>query len=193
MNIRKIKALETQKKLLETSKELIIRKGYENVSISEICQTCNVSKGSFYTYFSSKTEIVLQILSDINDHMFNRLEDNIDQSATAQLMEYITVYMEEIRNQGVVFSRIFLGVIIQKQLPNDSLHANLHEERVCRIIEQGKKNGEFRLDLSAISMHEHLAMYLFGLMMHWCAADGSYDIVEAGRNAATEFLTIFNP
>ncbi|MBS9776006.1 MAG: TetR/AcrR family transcriptional regulator [Fusobacterium sp.] len=52
--------------ILKTFKELTINKGYSNVTVDNIVNACSISKGSFYTYFSSKAEMLGIILDDFH-------------------------------------------------------------------------------------------------------------------------------
>jgi AcrR family transcriptional regulator len=188
LNKRELQAIETQKKLLETSIDLIIKNGYDNVTVSEICSACNVAKGTFYIYFESKKDIVIKILTDINHDMLSEKVWNDTSSATEQFMEYIEIYMKAISRQGVDFTRVFLTIIIQQNFEDKAVKANLHEEIVCRIISRGIEEGEFRRDISMKTFYKYLRAYIFGIMMDWCAADGKYSIEEEGQKAIRIFL-----
>ena len=52
----------TQEKLLHAAKTLMLSKGYPATTVDEICQSAQVSKGSFYHAFSSKEELGLTLL-----------------------------------------------------------------------------------------------------------------------------------
>jgi AcrR family transcriptional regulator len=49
----------TAERLLEVAREAFARHGYDGVSVSEICDTAGVAKGSFYRYFASKDAIFI--------------------------------------------------------------------------------------------------------------------------------------
>ena len=40
--------------ILNTSSDLILRKGFSGLGLQEILQSCEIPKGSFYHYFKSK-------------------------------------------------------------------------------------------------------------------------------------------
>ena len=61
MTNRQLAAMETRKKLLNAGKEIICRKGLTNVSVEEITEAAGVSKGTFYTYFKRKEDIVHEL------------------------------------------------------------------------------------------------------------------------------------
>ena len=50
---RKEKATKTKRKIFETAVRLIKENGYNNVTISEICKSAGVAKGSFYVHYNS--------------------------------------------------------------------------------------------------------------------------------------------
>ncbi|WMJ85535.1 TetR/AcrR family transcriptional regulator [Anaerocolumna sp. MB42-C2] len=188
LNKRELQSIETKNKLLETSIKLIVNKGYDNVSINEICAACNVAKGTFYTYFTSKKEIAVKILSDINDNLFLNRTWNYALSASEQLLEYSGIYLKEIENQGVDFTRVFLSIIIQEKFNGQTVKAHLHQIRIREILELGIKNGEFHNELDIPMQSEYLNMYIFGLMMNWCMANGSYSIMDEGLKAVRFYL-----
>ena len=47
-----------QEKIFKTAVSLITEKGYDNVSVNEICTTAGVAKGTFYVHYKSKEDIV---------------------------------------------------------------------------------------------------------------------------------------
>lgn len=48
--------------ILETGQEIIRTKGFNNTGINDILKACNIPKGSFYNFFSSKEEFGIQLL-----------------------------------------------------------------------------------------------------------------------------------
>lgn len=49
---------------ISTGKKLIIEKGFLNTSVEDITKKMGIAKGSFYTYFKSKDEFILAIISE---------------------------------------------------------------------------------------------------------------------------------
>jgi len=50
----------TREKILEATIELLWQHSYGSVSVDDICQAAEVQKGSFYHYFPSKVDVVIQ-------------------------------------------------------------------------------------------------------------------------------------
>jgi Transcriptional regulator len=58
----------TKKRIIDKAKHLFIRKGYGAVSMNEVCEAAEVSKGSLYHHFKSKDELFLQVIEEDSEH-----------------------------------------------------------------------------------------------------------------------------
>ena len=58
----------TRAKLLASAREVVAREGYESASIDRIAEEAGFSKGAFYSNFSSKDEIFLELLETHSMH-----------------------------------------------------------------------------------------------------------------------------
>lgn len=73
-------------KLTQMALRLMLEKGYAGTTVDEICETAEVSKGSFYHYFNSKEEIGLAALEAFIQHgaqlmqtgEYQRIEDPVE-------------------------------------------------------------------------------------------------------------------
>ena len=61
--------------LLATALELLATKGYQTVSIEQICQTAYVSTKSFYELFDSKEACYLALLTQVSEQIEARMQD----------------------------------------------------------------------------------------------------------------------
>ena len=50
---REEKAAATKEKIFSTAAALIKQKGYDNVTVNEICSKASIAKGSFYVLYRS--------------------------------------------------------------------------------------------------------------------------------------------
>ena len=63
---------ETRKKILEVSKDLFLKKGFDNTSIQDIIDGLGgLTKGVIYHHFESKDEILQSIVSENNQEILN--------------------------------------------------------------------------------------------------------------------------
>lgn len=64
----------------EAAIEEFARVPYEKVSINQIIQKADISRGSFYTYFEDKRDLLRYIFMDIKESMCNFSKDSINRA-----------------------------------------------------------------------------------------------------------------
>jgi AcrR family transcriptional regulator len=61
------KGLRTKKRILDEAKRLMLEKGYDATTISDITEASGIRRASFYTYFTSKEDVLMAIGHDAED------------------------------------------------------------------------------------------------------------------------------
>lgn len=72
-----VSKLEKKELIIKKSRELFSEIGYEETKVEDTTKALGISKGSFYTYFNSKEEVlneILKILKDEYIEMINRID-----------------------------------------------------------------------------------------------------------------------
>jgi TetR/AcrR family transcriptional regulator, fatty acid metabolism regulator protein len=186
---REIRARESRRKIFETAVQLFEKKGYENVSIAEICKKAGFSTGSFYYYFKSKDQIMeerylpfaLQIDSFFKS--INRSVQEENQSSIDKLTKFTETYLEYVNNVGVEALKTAYRLQIEPGSAASPRTATLFKPHdiVIRIIEEGQKAGDIRTDISAPDISAMLYNFVFGILYSWCFPNASFDLREAGK------------
>ena len=79
---RKEQSRQTQRKIFDTFMLLIKKQGYSKITIRSICQQANISVGTFYLYFSSKDEILLDLYNKIEQKIvFSSVVDDFSKNS----------------------------------------------------------------------------------------------------------------
>ena len=58
------KGLNTKNRIKAEAMNLFLQRGYKDVSMQDICNACNLSKGGLYRHFGSKAEILLSLVQE---------------------------------------------------------------------------------------------------------------------------------
>ena len=58
------KSVQKKKYILEKARAVFSEKGFKNVTMKDIVDACEISRGGLYLYFSSTEEIFLAVLAD---------------------------------------------------------------------------------------------------------------------------------
>ncbi len=58
----KEKARKKREAIVDISRDLFAINGFENTKVEDITKAMNISKGSFYTYFKTKEEVLFEVM-----------------------------------------------------------------------------------------------------------------------------------
>ena len=85
-NIKKQK----KRKILEKAFELFRKNGYMDTKVEDITKALGISKGSFYTYFKTKEELLCELLESMkNSEMERYSKVEIDENPKKTLENFI--------------------------------------------------------------------------------------------------------
>ena len=136
MERKKGKKYQKRKKILDKAWELFRKNGYEETKVEDITRELGVSKGSFYTYFKTKDEVLYEILERIKKENEERISKiNVNQEPSKILEDYVISkmnYIVKLLNNMKISS-------INRNLSNSKLK-NFFEELKKVSIEFIKKN-----------------------------------------------------
>jgi AcrR family transcriptional regulator len=184
---RKIQGRETRQKLFETSIALFNERGYESVTIDDICETIGVSKGAFYSHFKSKDQIIVENFMYLNAGYEEALGDRKTAGSAFEKLYAFQLYamgkLEEIGWKAVkLVYHVETGAGKSKSFLT-SKSFSLYKI-ILSLIKEGQKNGEIRKDQSADAITETLVQLYRGVIFDWCLNNGAYSLVEAANGTA---------
>ena len=94
MEKKKSVKIQKRKKIIDKAWELFIKNGYEETKVEDITRELGISKGSFYTYFATKEELLYEVLGKIKKEVIEKLENiNVDQTPEKVLEDYVKAKM----------------------------------------------------------------------------------------------------
>ena len=144
-----------RKKIIDKAWELFAKNGYEETKVEDITRELGVFKGSFYTYFETKDELLYEILGKIKKKIVEALETiNTNQKPEKILEDYVKIKM----NSAVEILNNMRLDSLQKNICNPKLICFFEEIREksidfikINIVEKfNKKNGN-KYNLQIIS------------------------------------------
>ena len=83
-----------EKKIVDKAWELFAKNGYKETKVEDITKDLGISKGSFYTYFATKDELLYEVLGKIKKEINRNLENiNVNQVPEKVLEDYVKAKM----------------------------------------------------------------------------------------------------
>jgi AcrR family transcriptional regulator len=144
-----------KEKLVGQSIRLFEKKGFSETSIQDIVDSIGVTKGTFYYYFSSKEELLMDIHLGYIDELLaqqERIFNDETKSCKEKLSDIVYMLISDIKTQGSSAKIFFremknlsperLAVVVPKR---DQFRYNIEE-----LIRKGMEAGEFRADLNPV-------------------------------------------
>lgn len=196
-NIRKIKSIETKKKIYDTASLLFKKNGFDNVSVDAIVEAAGVSKGSFYVHFDSKSSLIIELSVDLVaqvDYNYKAYFDSLpsDKSASEMLILVAGKIADTITNvigydliKATYEAQITRKVDIAASLGNNR---DLYQTLI-KIINQGILQGEFKSDISIDAVVNHYVISIRGLTYEWCIRYPDFDL----KDQVVKYLGILIP
>ncbi len=184
---------------MDASVRLFAENGYEKTSINQLARAAGIGKGTVYTYFKTKREILLAFCEEELD--FINAEVARHSSEEADFLERIlTVFVGTFRfsRQHRDFGRIMLR---ESFFPSDLRldQSRRMEERYFRmltpILQQGQQRGELRPDLEFTLVIGHFYGLFLVVMSAWYTdrLRSEDDVVQGLRSLFEQALTGLGP
>jgi len=141
-----MKENETSKqKIIKLAGKLFAEKGYDSVGVAEICDSAEVSKGTFYHHFESKESLFLTLLEKWLEVVDQKLSCFSQLNSTwEEGLSYITQFLKELALESSKQNIIFLE-FYSKAIRNQSIWNRLNQEMdhyenlIAQLIQLGIK------------------------------------------------------
>lgn len=87
------KSVQKKQFILDTARKVFVEKGYKNVTMKDIVEACEISRGGLYLYFSSTEELLLAVLEQDANETDDVFEASIAEEDSAA--EILTLFLKE--------------------------------------------------------------------------------------------------
>lgn len=120
----------TKQAIVDISKKLFAKKGYSAITMKDICEACELSRGGLYRHFNSTKEIFIAMLEKDKNETRDALEQSLLKKLSAErlLNHYLNFEKETVMSEesGLYFA----------------IHEFAFVERdECEYLEQRKKSA----------------------------------------------------
>ena len=119
-NIKKQK----KRKILEKAFELFRKNGYTDTKVEDITRKLGISKGSFYTYFKTKEELLCEVLESVKKSEMKKYSKvEIDENPRKTLENFIK---ERFKSFLELLSNVDIGIV--NSFTQNTIAGKFHEE-----------------------------------------------------------------
>jgi AcrR family transcriptional regulator len=171
---------QTKEQILETAYKLFRDEGYNNVSVSEICEVEGISPTTFYYHFPTKEDLINKFFEQppaVSVAMFEKI------LAAENCWKQLWLLTEYALKHYFAMGPEILKQVIESNLngnkgtfdePNEAL-MNLS----IPLVIKGQQAGEIRNLTEAKELIRTGWLLQFGMLTNWCIAKGKFDLRKA--------------
>jgi TetR/AcrR family transcriptional regulator, cholesterol catabolism regulator len=135
--------------ILEKAKTLFWYQGYQSTSIKDIACDCDCRPANIYNYFSSKEEILYEVIYQITNQLVSLVkplgEDNI--TSPVELMQSLVSvhfgFLVNMKQSTVLITDTGLKDLSAQHRQSIIELRKVYENSVLHIIRRGRESGDF--------------------------------------------------
>lgn len=143
------KSIQKKRYILETARKVFVEKGFKRVTMKDIVEACEISRGGLYLYFDSTSQIFLEVLKLESEETDDVFSDSITEDATAA--DILILFLQEqkkelLRKKDTLTQAIYEFYFENQPGRKDNVLRKQFDSAVKiieKLIETGADNGEF--------------------------------------------------
>lgn len=186
---QQLKSKATKDRIFRAAKRILQERGYEALSIKNICEEAGVSNGSFYHHFASKDDLLSYYIEEqpsINATLLD-IPNTSAEAKTAIILVYLN-YAKYCRELGVEFIANYYTPL------NQALNPSIRTERpypivtVREYLEKSVAAGILSPQLSLDEITTDIRMLIIGNVFEWCLRPDTVNLEANIRRSFSKYL-----
>jgi AcrR family transcriptional regulator len=169
----------TRGEIYSAAMNLFLRRGFETVTIEEICDAADVARATFFLHFSTKEALLTEYGVRANQALAELIRASHG-NATATLKAALKMLAERAMQQPDVI-RLHVRELLSRP-PMLASHQEQTEDLVsllAAVIARGQAAGEFRRKIEPALAAVALCATYFALIYEWARRGGKLDVEGA--------------
>jgi len=180
-------ARERRVRIEQAALALFAERGFAATSVDEIAARADVAKGTFFSYFPSKPEVLAGYYRALDARFFAALEKLDPARPEAALTGYYRAAERILRAEGSLARVLFEAIAVDPHLGElDRASGESAEQRVARFLARAQELGVLREELDPALAARVLTDLWAATVREWIEADQDFSL--ARRLAAKAHL-----
>ena len=172
----------TKQKIILESLRLFQEKGYNNVSVEDICGRLGITRGTFYYHFKTKTAILNSVYID---QRLDRSIEEISAMFSDNRWEQLWWLVEDSLNYNEELGCDVVSWLLASYLTEKTLIFRATKrsyEIYSKVIESGQRSGQFRNRTDPGTLATLLFSLIHGINFEWCNQSGAFSLKDRVRH-----------
>lgn len=209
---RKEQAIQTRRKLFDKAIETFSHTDMDDVRIKDLCDSSNVSVGTFYNYFSTKEDLMLEAYRFFDEEVVSRARANTYASnleALYCILEYQCGHYEglfDIENDPLAAAiarhyseaelllwKQVLRILLRNGGDNVMGYERPMNSYVRELINKALADGELVSDESPEIIADAVLRISRGTIFDWSVRNAPYCLYKQAVSDVKHYLKVFKP
>lgn len=175
---KRVQGQATEQKLIDAALTLMRQRGYDAVSIRDICRQAGATTGAFYHHFRSKEEMLERGGRQLDLYIQKQLEIKPFHSSLSALRIIFTAYAEYMeQNQGELTARYYQNMLaVSARRPFDEDRTVY--QTVRRYMEQARQKGILADTYSPEEASSFCVRHFRGIVIDWALHNYDFSLTE---------------
>lgn len=143
------KSVQKRRFILETARKVFVEKGFKKVTMKDIVEACEISRGGLYLYFDNTSQIFMEVMKLESEEADDVFSDSITEDATAA--DILVLFLQEqkkelLRKKNTLTQAVYEFYFENQPARKDNVLKKQFDSAVKiieKLIEAGVENGEF--------------------------------------------------
>jgi AcrR family transcriptional regulator len=173
----------TRREIYAAAMELFLGRGFDAVTIDDICRAADVARGTFFLHFPTKDALLTEYGTEVTAELAERLREHRGGAASALRLALDFLAERATRHAPLV------GLMVREAMTRPPLLANTAEQGrdlvqlLAGVVSGGQRAGELRRRTDpALAAAVIVASYL-GIVGEWARREEKFDLREAVEQA----------
>lgn len=143
------KSVQKKRFILETARKVFVEKGFKRVTMKDIVDACDISRGGLYLYFENTSQIFMDVMRMESQEADDVFGDSIKEDATAA--DILFLFLEEQKKELLRKNNTLTQAVYEFYFENTLSKKDNFLKRqfdsggrmIEKLIEAGVESGEF--------------------------------------------------
>jgi AcrR family transcriptional regulator len=176
---RERKKERTRQEIYRAAMALFLTRGFDAVTVEDICETADVAKGTFFLHFPTKDALLLEYGKEATRELEELLHAHRG-GATAALQKILTSLAQRATRHAAI-----VQLLARELLSRPTALADVTEQTrdlgqlFVKIVQQAQTAGELRKDIDPRLAAAIITSAYFAIVGEWARRGGKFDLASA--------------
>ena len=191
--LRELKKERTRNLIIDTMVSMIEDRGYQEITVTDICVACEITAPTFYNYFNSKEAVLGQIYTDLTHSFVSAAAERVQ--ADVSFEERLRSFTSDIARGAVENEALWKALMLwgdNTRDPESEMMAasEQFDSAMTALFRAGQESGELRADQSPRILGAVFDGAIHALGFRWaCGGISNEDLEPAFHQAIAICLT----